>query len=49
MTSRKHVPTLFRYMATQISALRRNGKLRTAETYITTLKRFRRFRQSQDI
>ncbi len=42
MTSRKHVPTLFRYMATQISALRRNGKLRTAETSAIVITHYQR-------
>ena len=41
--------SLFNFMQLQIIKLRQNGKLRTAETYSTTLSSFRKFRSDEDI
>lgn len=41
--------TLFNYMDNIIATLRRNGKIRTAETYKSTLNSFRTYRRDEDI
>ncbi len=41
--------TLFNYMETMILRLKQNGKIRTAETYASTLNSFKRFRDGEDI
>lgn len=41
--------TVFNLMETLIVNFRRNGKIRTAETYTATLKSFRKFREEKDI
>lgn len=41
--------SLFSFMQTIATRLKANGKIRTAETYMTTLNSFRRFRQGADI
>lgn len=41
--------SLFSFMQAVISSLRRQGKVRTAETYTATLNSFRRFRSGEDI
>ena len=41
--------SLFNYMQALIIRLRDNGKIRTSETYATTLLNFRRFRNDADI
>lgn len=40
---------LFNYMQSVILSLRNNGKIRTAETYTTTLNSFKKFRLDKDI
>lgn len=40
---------LMAYMKTVIGELSRNGQLRTAETYLSALRSFRKFRNSRDI
>ena len=40
---------LFTFMQAQVERLRLAGKNRTAETYATTLRSFRRFRQGEDV
>lgn len=41
--------TLFTFMGSLITAKRKNGHIRTAETYMNTLNSFRRFRRGVDI
>ena len=41
--------SLFSYMEKIISKFRKNGKIRTSETYTATLRSFRRFRHNEDI
>ncbi len=41
--------SLFNYMQSHIIKLKQNGKIRTAETYISTLNSFRKFRKDKDI
>lgn len=41
--------TLFNYMERLIAKLKYNGKVRTSETYRSTLNSFRRFREGNDI
>lgn len=41
--------SLFKFMDSLIVKLKRNGKIRTAETYISTLNSFRKFRNGEDI
>lgn len=41
--------SLFRFMASIISRLKRHGKIRTSETYTATLNSFRKFRKEEDI
>lgn len=41
--------SLFNYMAKLIERLRMNGKIRTSETYKSTLNSFRKFRQGENI
>lgn len=41
--------TLFNFMASLIEQLKRNGKIRTSETYTTALRSFRKFRNNEDI
>lgn len=40
---------LFPYMEESILKLKAVGKIRTAETYRSTLLRFKRFRQGEDV
>lgn len=44
-----HEYSVFNFMASIIAKLRQNGKVRTSETYKSTLNSFRRFRQGKDI
>lgn len=41
--------TLFNYMQSVIVILKKNGKIRTSETYAATLKSFKKFRNGEDI
>ncbi|MDE6022776.1 MAG: site-specific integrase [Muribaculaceae bacterium] len=41
--------SLFNYMESHIIKLRQNGKIRTAETYTTTLNSFKKFHNGKDI
>lgn len=41
--------SLFNYMESIIARLKQNGKLRTSETYRSTLNSFKKFRQQEDI
>lgn len=41
--------SLFNYMESIIIKLKQNGKIRTSETYKTTLNNFKRFRNDEDI
>lgn len=41
--------SLFNFMTDSIARLRTNGKIRTAETYTSTLNSFRKFRNGKDI
>lgn len=41
--------SLFNYMEPLIIKLKQNGKIRTAETYVSTLNSFRKFRKDKDI
>lgn len=41
--------SLFNYMESQIIKLKQNGKVRTAETYVSTLNSFKKFRKDEDI
>lgn len=41
--------SFFNYMIGVIIKLKQNGKIRTAETYVSTLNSFRRFRKGEDI
>ncbi|MDE5849672.1 MAG: site-specific integrase [Muribaculaceae bacterium] len=41
--------SLFNYMESIIIKLKQNGKIRTAETYVSTLKSFKKFRDGEDI
>ena len=41
--------SLFNYMENVIAKLKQNGKLRTSETYKSTLNNFKKFRQDEDI
>lgn len=41
--------SLFNYMESNIIKLKQNGKIRTAETYISTLNSFKKFRKDEDI
>ena len=41
--------SLFNYMESIIGRLRQNGRVRTAETYTSTLNSFRKFRDGEDI
>ena len=41
--------SLFNYLENHIIKLKQNGKIRTAETYISTLNSFKKFRKDEDI
>lgn len=41
--------TLFRYMTTIIDKLKKSGRIRTSETYRTTLNMFKRYRNGKDL
>ena len=41
--------TLFSYMEKYISKLKKNGQIRTSETYASTLNSFRSYRQGEDV
>lgn len=41
--------SLFRFMENKIARLRRNGKIRTSETYTAALNSFRKFRGGEDV
>ena len=41
--------SLFNYMESIIAKLKQNGKVRTSETYKSTLNSFKKFRQDEDI
>ncbi|MDE6523213.1 MAG: site-specific integrase [Muribaculaceae bacterium] len=41
--------SLFNFMESLIIKLKQNGKIRTAETYISTLNSFKKFRRGEDI
>ena len=41
--------SLFNYMEGMIIKLKQNGKIRTAETYVSTLNSFKKFRKDEDI
>ena len=41
--------SLFNYMESLIIKLKQNGKIRTAETYVSTLNSFKKFRKNEDI
>ena len=41
--------SLFNYMERMILKFKQNGKIRTAETYISTLNSFKKFRKNEDI
>lgn len=45
----EHEYSLFNFMEGVIVSLKRNGKLRTSETYRSTLNSFRKFRSDEDI
>ncbi len=45
----RHECSLFNFMEDVISRLRQNGKIRTSETYRSTLNSFRKFRNEEDI
>lgn len=44
-----HEYSLFRFMECIIAKLKRNGKIRTSETYKSTLNSFKKFRHDEDI
>lgn len=44
-----HEYSLFNFMESIIAKLKQNGKVRTSETYKSTLNSFRKFRQDEDI
>ena len=44
-----HEYSLFNFMEGAIAKLKRNGKIRTSETYKSTLNSFRKFRKDEDI
>ena len=44
-----HEYSLFNYMESIIAKLKQNGKVRTSETYKSTLNSFKKFRQDEDI
>lgn len=44
-----HEYSLFNFMGSLIARLKQNGKLRTSETYRSTLNSFKNFRQDEDI
>ncbi len=44
-----HEYSVFNFMANIIAKLRQNGKVRTSETYKSTLNSFKKFRQGEDI
>lgn len=44
-----HEYSLFNFMESLIARLKQNGKLRTSETYRSTLNSFKNFRQDEDI
>ena len=44
-----HEYSLFNFMENNIVKLKQNGKIRTAETYKTTLNSFKKFRKNEDI
>ena len=41
--------SLFNFMESMIIKLKQNGKIRTAETYVSTLNSFKKFRKDKDI
>lgn len=41
--------SLFNYMQNIITSMQNNGKMRTSETYTTTLRSFKRFRDGKDV
>lgn len=41
--------SLFNYMESHIIKLKQNGKIRTAETYVSALNSFKKFRKGEDI
>lgn len=45
----KHKYSLFNFMESLIAKLKQSGKIRTSETYKSTLNSFKRFRQHEDI
>ena len=44
-----HEYTLFNFMESIIAILKHNGKVRTSETYKSTLNSFKKYRQNEDI
>ena len=44
-----HEYSLFNFMERIIAKLKNNGKIRTSETYKSTLNSFKKFRQNEDI
>lgn len=44
-----HEYSLFNYMESIIAKLKQNGKIRTSETYKSTLNSFKKFRQDEDM
>lgn len=44
-----HEYSMFNYMESIIAKLKHNGKIRTSETYKSTLNSFKKFRQDEDI
>ena len=44
-----HEYSLFNFMESIIAKLKHNGKIRTSETYKSTLNRFKKFREDEDI
>ena len=44
-----HEYSLFNFMESLIARLKQNGKIRTSETYRSTLNSFKKFRQDEDI
>ena len=44
-----HEYSLFNFMESLIARLKQNGKIRTSETYKSTLNSFKKFRQDEDI
>ena len=44
-----HEYSLFNFMESLIARLKQNGKIRTSETYRSTLNSFKNFRQEEDI